>query len=420
MDNDQNYLAELKRLREENSFYKELIDELPFSFSYYSQKYARKLEKSLEESTSPVITETSLENTSDNNLLQISSAFDPLDEIEAILLPILDQIPHHIVFIDQKGYITLCNTQAAKDHGVDRGEITGKHIRDLMKIPDEKIMILESLRMEKELVNHEIWDRNYYNVNTKIIRNPDGSIKRVVGVFYFLHAIKEAEKQALAGRIAAGIAHEIRNPLTTVRGYLQLLQGNLSPEISELFTSLLIPEIDRANNIISEFLSIVRPAKTHDERLNVEEFFESYLNKFMKTQALLFNVEYIYNKDACTKNLYFTGDKEELLQVFMNLFQNSVQAKGNQDLKVNITLKKADDYIQFIFADNGQGIDSKILANIFDPFFSTKDYGTGLGLSVSRNIIESHNGMLSVSSNEDGTSFFIELPLAEETANLNS
>jgi signal transduction histidine kinase len=333
------------------------------------------------------------------------------EQLESFLNPILDLVPHHIVFIDGSGHITLCNLQAARDLHADRREILGRHIRELLKIPDDKINLLESLRTKKPINNREVLDKNYGINNTRIILDESGNVKRVLGAFQFLNGVKEAEKQALAGRIAAGIAHEIRNPLTTVRGYLQLLQSKTSQEVSELFSSLLIPEIDRANKIITDFLRIAKPGETTSELLHTKEFILEYTGKFLNSEALLYNAEIEYHITEMADETIFKGDRDELLQVFINLFRNAFQAKGNEPLKIIISVKKVDSFIRIEFRDNGKGIPSSILPHIFDPFFTTKDDGTGLGLSVSKKVIENHGGMMNVMSDGHGTQFIIDLPV---------
>lgn len=242
-----------------------------------------------------------------------------------------------------------------------------------------------------------------------------GQLRDMTDRFFMEEKIKTAEKQVLAGRIAAGIAHEIRNPLTTVRGYLQFLEKNVESETGHLFSNLLIPEIDRANKIITDFLSIAKPSYKEFERIQIKQFFTGYLWNFLKSEALLYNVKLDFDVPSHTEDLFILCNREELLQVFINLFQNSIQAKGDSPLSVMIRTDTNDDRILIVFSDNGKGIPTSILTHIFEPFFSTKDIGTGLGLSVSQKIIENHSGHMSAKSMENtGTTFTIELPIHKE------
>lgn len=399
---------EIEQLKNENALLKQLISELPFSFTYTNSHYHKFISKQAD-SKLLTIQDTSKHSPIKDEFL-ITSTFDEFEKTESFLSSIFDFVPHHIVFVDSKGIITLCNLQTAKDLGINRDHMIGRHIGDLLKIPEEQIALLETIRTGIELKDKEVLDVNYGIINTRILWNTDGSIKRVIGTFYFLNVVKEAEKQALAGRIAASIAHEIRNPLTTVRGYLQYLKDKTDEDVSQLFSNLLIPEIDRANKIISDFLSIAKPSNTSTHTLNLHEFLTDYLGKFLESEALLYNSKLEFKLDPLTEKISIKGNREELLQVFINLFINATQAKSDKALIITLTTKIIDRYVHISFSDNGKGIQPSIISHIFDPFFSTKDEGTGLGLSVSKKIIENHRGSMQVTSNDTGTTFIIQLP----------
>lgn len=238
-----------------------------------------------------------------------------------------------------------------------------------------------------------------------------GQFRDITDRFLMEEKMKKAEKQVLAGRIAAGIAHEIRNPLTTVRGYLQFLEKDVDSNTSNLFSNLLIPELDRVNKIISDFLSIAKPSYKELEPLKVEHFINDYLMRFLKSESLLYSVNIEVDILPSTKDLSILCNREELLQVFINLLQNSMQAKGDSPLEIKISTSYSNSHVGFTFSDNGKGIPESILTHVFEPFFSTKDIGTGLGLSVSRKIVENHHGTIHARSDTSGTTFLIELPI---------
>jgi len=398
-------IKEMEQLKQELSFYKRFVSLLPFSFTYSDPELRMKLTK--DENVNLI-----KNSTANNRELKITSTPRvPFEEIEIFLNEILDVVPHHIVFINSEGIVTLCNAQAAIDLHVDRENVVGKHLRELLQIPDEQIKMLETLRTGMPIINQEILDKNYGIINTRLIKNYEGKIERVVGVFRFLNHIKEAEKQTLASRIAAGIAHEIRNPLTTVRGFLQLLQGRVDEETAEMFQSLLIPEIDRANKIITDFLRISKPGTVKREILEVKDFFIDYLGHFLNSDALLHNVNITYKISEESAGSFFVGDREELFQVFSNLYRNSLQAKDDSTMEIMISTELIGSKIFIEFVDNGLGIEPNLLQHVFDPFFTTKDEGTGLGLSVSKKIIENYHGTMNVQSSPLGTRFLIYLPV---------
>lgn len=328
-----------------------------------------------------------------------------------------------IMITNEKGIIIEFNEYAEELSKQSRNSVLGKCIYDLMLTGSYFKRVLEG---EEKFENEELkftaddgsqivclFDIQPIYENNKLI-GAFGQYRDITDRHVMEEKIKEAEKDALAGRIAAGIAHEIRNPLTTVRGYLQFLQKETDDSISELFSGLLIPEIDRANKIISDFLRISKPSRTKFESIPVNQLITDYIYKFLKSESFLYNVDVEIEIDPSAQDLEILCSREELLQVFINLFQNSLHAKRDVPLKINIQAIRVDSSVQFIFSDNGKGISSAALTHIFEPFYSTKDEGTGLGLAVSRKIIESHGGSMHASSDGSGTKFMIEIPYAQQ------
>jgi len=395
--------------------YERLVEKLPFPFVFTDYKTGITIEKKRGDDRphlhpAPTAPEKEAEWRWDIDLYHDV----PFEKVEALLTPLLDLVPHHIVFVDGHGIITLCNLQAAIDTGVDRDAIIGKHIRELLKLPDELIATLQSLEKGEPLHNHEVLDRFYGIVNTRFIYNDDGSVKRVISMFQSLSMMKETEKLAVAGRIAAGIAHEIRNPLTTVRGYLQLLKNDLSDRVASLVERLLIPELDRANDIITDFLNIAKPADVKMETFNLHRFLRDDVGVLLQSEALLHNVNVHFDLDKQLDDYEMNGDRSQLLQMFLNLFRNAIEAKVAKTMNVTISSRKSNHTVQLRFCDDGPGIPPSVIDHIFDPFFSTKETGTGLGLSLSKKIVELHRGTMKVQSNGCGACFLMEFPLRNE------
>jgi PAS domain S-box-containing protein len=405
----------IAELEQQLQFYQNFIKEIPFPFVFTDYKTGMKLEKSCGKAT-PIIKSIPVSPAKESEFQwDIDFYRDiPFEKVEKFLTPILDLVPHHIVFVDGNGIITLCNLQAANDTGVDRDAIIGKHIRELLQLPDELIVTLQSIEKKEPIYNQEVLDRFYGIINTRIIYQDDGSIKRVISVFQSLNMMKENEKLAVAGRIAAGIAHEIRNPLTTVRGYLQFLKSDLPDRIISLIDRLLIPELDRANSIITDFLSIAKPADIKMEKIKINKFIREDVGMLLQSEALLNNVNVYFDLDDQLDRCKINGDKNQLLQVFLNLFRNAVEAKIKKTMNVTISSKRSNNMVQIQFCDDGPGIPPSVIDHIFDPFFSTKETGTGLGLSLSRKIIELHKGTIKVQSDDKGTCFLIELPIGDK------
>ncbi|AIK38375.1 MULTISPECIES: ATP-binding protein [Bacillus] len=405
---------QIKELERKVQFYEQLVNQLPHHFTYKNSQLGLQLHK---KGTSHSINRIPKQERESNLVLTCDSLF-LFEQLEKHFVHIFDAFSHHVTFIDNKGIITLCNQSAVDDLGISRSDIIGKPIQQLLNLPEEKIKALETLRSGKEIYNEEVLDTNYGISNNRIIRDYNGEIFRVISVFHYLNTERDAEKLALAGRIAAGIAHEVRNPLTTVRGYLQFLQESVSPSNKELFQNLLIPELDRANSIITKFLSISKAHEFKREPFPINTFLREYIQQLLASEVFLHNISIEYNLSSDLEDILVNIDRHELVQVFLNLFQNAVDAKSDKPLSIQITSHRLDNFARITFQDNGTGIPPAIQDYIFDPFFSTKDAGTGLGLSVTRKIIQNHNGTLKVSSNENGTTFIISIPLAQKGAGL--
>jgi two-component system, sporulation sensor kinase E len=335
----------------------------------------------------------------------------------------LTRTKNGIIITDNKGITTEINDFAVQLFKVSRSTVIGSHVYECELTGDYfKQVIQNEVKLENIELNFNnelgapiicLFDAQPIYENEKVV-GAFGQFRDITDRYLMEEKIKGAEKQALAGQIAAGIAHEIRNPLTTVRGYLQFLEKDVDKSTSQLFSRLLIPEIDRANKIISDFLNIAKPSLKKLEIMQVQHFLIGYLSSFLESESFLYNVDINIDVLPETKDILIQCNREELLQVFINLFQNSLHAKKVDPLKINISTSLVHSHVQLIFSDNGKGIEPSVLSQIFDPFFSTKDIGTGLGLAVSRKIVDNHNGTMQASSNGSGTTFLIELPFLNE------
>ncbi|MCT8140007.1 PAS domain-containing protein [Anaerobacillus sp. CMMVII] len=402
----------IETLEEELQLYKRLIADLPFEINYYDEITNKQVTKKSNERTLTIIPEEQVKIEEEQSPFYFPMLEHHFERLEQFLKPLFDLVPHHIVIIDKNGLVTLCNQQTLDDFNVSLENVLGKPIQDLLQIDESQIRLLQTLRTGKEIVSEEVLDKNYGICNTRIIYDQFGNLVRVISLFHFLNPLKEAEKMNMIGQISASIAHEIRNPLTTVRGYLQLMSQEEIPIAADLLSSLLIPELDRANKIISDFLTVSKNAPVKRTPEKIASFFTHFKN-LMYSEAMMRDVELIVALDEELTDTIVLINHNELLQVFINLFNNSIDSKQDtQPLVISIEGKKLNNDIHIIFKDNGIGMSESSLRYIFDPFFSTKETGTGLGLSLSKKIIELHNGSISVSSTlHKGTRFFITLPI---------
>jgi signal transduction histidine kinase len=221
------------------------------------------------------------------------------------------------------------------------------------------------------------------------------------------------------GRLSAGVAHEIRNPLNAMKGAIVYLQRRKSHDtLIQEYTQLILEEIDRLNQFVTEFLYFARQSSPNLTPANLNELIRNTLNLFEeKFREKGINV--VKHLDPSLPSLMI--DPNQMEQVIVNLFINACDAMAEGGvLELSTEIKRdgqgADSSFRALVKveDDGAGIPHEHLQNIFDPFFSTKETGTGLGLPISLGIVESHGGKLKVQSQESkGTKVIIELPVME-------
>jgi signal transduction histidine kinase len=216
---------------------------------------------------------------------------------------------------------------------------------------------------------------------------------------------EELEKLKMAGTLAAGIAHEIRNPLTSLKGFLQL-----SEQIEAPYKNIMLSEIDRINAIVKELLELASPNDSDRQPRAIQPLVQSVIT-LLQPQAILDNIQLMGRYGPETGMLVVHCSEGKLKQVLVNLIKNAMEAMpggGN----ILISLNKEEDRVSIEIADDGPGIPPEQLERIGEPFFTTKEGGTGLGLMVSRQIIHEHHGTLSFrNSVKGGAVVTVELPI---------
>jgi signal transduction histidine kinase len=231
----------------------------------------------------------------------------------------------------------------------------------------------------------------------------------------------QAEKMSAIGQLAAGIAHEIRNPLNIIEGaryYLYQMVDGENSEIIREYLDYIKHEVERTNHLIDSLLKLSKMEPPHFESVNINTILQNTL-VLVRKQISDSKIELITNLDPHIPRIM--ADPNQLWQVFINILINAIQAMpSGGKLQIDTGLcKERLDHVFISFRDTGVGIDEEDLPKIFDPFFTKKSTGTGLGLSVSYKIIEGHKGKITVSSEkEKGTTFVIELPLNHNTTRM--
>jgi two-component system, sporulation sensor kinase A len=219
--------------------------------------------------------------------------------------------------------------------------------------------------------------------------------------------LQKSEKLALIGQMAAGIAHEIRNPLTSIKGFIQLFKSKYKSE--EEHFNLVLSELERINLIVGEFLVLAKPT--------AREFKERQIASLLKDVVMLINAQAIMNNIQifleCESDIpHVICEENQLKQVFVNILKNAIEAMPNGGI-IDVKIKKKEkNRVSIYFIDQGLGIQEDRLLTLGEPFYTTKEKGTGLGLMVSYKIVESHDGELKISSKVNrGTTVEVILPI---------
>jgi len=221
--------------------------------------------------------------------------------------------------------------------------------------------------------------------------------------------LERSEKLAVMGRFASGLAHEIRNPLTSIKAFFQMLNGGEDEKDIQEISELALTEIERIEGLLNNLLHFARPQKPEFSGVKLEEVLNETLI-MARSDCVLNNVQIHKNTGKRIPETF--ADRSQMKQVFLNLIQNALQAMPDGGtLQIDMAHCPEEDAVKITFTDSGCGIDKEHLPRLFEPFFTTKTQGTGLGLNISHRIITAHKGSISVESKEGkGTSVHVILP----------
>jgi two-component system, sporulation sensor kinase E len=282
--------------------------------------------------------------------------------------------------------------------------------------PDNAQEMLQQL-MKKETIEIRIGERIISDFELSQLVDEQGKaagsmlcMRDVTEDKKFQKEIIQSEKLAVVGQLAAATAHEIRNPLTSIKGFLQLmeqrLKGNQHESEMKEYTRIMVEEVDRMEKIIRDFLLMTKPSDVTREQADLNAVIERML-VLVQNQATLRNIQVVTDFMPLPHVLMH---KEAIQQVILNLLRNAFEAMNIGGV---LTLKTFEEvkYMAVVVNDTGIGMTEEEIANLGSPFYSTKTEGTGLGLTVSSKIIREHGGLLEVESVKGvGTTITIKLP----------
>ncbi len=228
--------------------------------------------------------------------------------------------------------------------------------------------------------------------------------------------LHQSERLAALGEMIAGVSHEIRNPLGIIRSTAELLDCRMNDEKQKRFSSIIVEESTRLNDILTEFLDFARPARLQPATCKIEDILDRNLSVMeAECQRLGIKVQKCYQKGECC----LEADQDLLYRAFVNIFANSIQSMPEGGtLTVRTTITNGRDGASFVeiqVQDTGTGIPKETMKKIFNPFFTTREKGTGLGLAIVQTIVDNHSGEIEVVSRDgQGATFIIRLPLTQQ------
>jgi PAS domain S-box-containing protein len=317
----------------------------------------------------------------------------------------IDNTPLIVIFCNNKGLITHVNDMAVKFVGLQgRKDILNQNFSVLMQRMD---LHLETNPVDRVIQGEDrltemlrVHGRTFYTVTCPIKEMPSEGTD---GVLFIGHDVTELqrlrdevgrmERLSLVGQMAASITHEIRNPMAVIRGFVQLLNER-SPEDQQSYFRIVLDELDRANAIINDFLSLAQNRIVEKEPSNLHDL----LNDLVPLLWADANMRgQIIDLRLCEEMDLLQLNSKEIKQLILNLARNGMEAMNDKGvLRIETTSFK--DTVQLRVIDNGIGISEEKLERLFEPFYTTKMNGTGLGLALCLSIVERHNGKINVES----------------------
>lgn len=341
-----------------------------------------------------------------------------LEELKALNEHMIQSLDIGLLSLDPKGKITFANQAVPRILKTDIHKFIGLRINKLF--PRLNIESGNQGYPQDITFGHGS-DRRFLSISTSVLTNDQEesigwiiSFQDVTEIRKMAEEIKRADKLAAVGKLAAGIAHEIRNPLASMSGSIQLLRSELDLDpVNQQLMDIVVRETDRLNLLITDFLIFARPGKMDPEIFDCTALLSDTLGILDNDPACKEGIQIVKHLH---ESHFVSADPDQIRQLFWNLFQNALHAMTNGG-KLEVSIKMDDSQesganaILVSVSDTGKGMKEETVNNIFDPFFTTKEMGSGLGLTTAYRIIENHQGRIWCKSAPGvGTTFFVSIP----------
>ena len=338
---------------------------------------------------------------------------------------ILDSVADAVITVDTNNQVSYINPAGCELFQCQVAEVVGKPYPALFRPEaDFNSPIVDTLQSGREHHGIEV-DYPLPHRTPRVLASTsllfDGrgkplgvvAIIRDVSEHYALQRqVAQNERLALIGEMAAGIAHELRTPLTSIRGFVQYLQGSSDPKEWQEYGNIIIREVDGLNRIVSELLDLVRPFSLHFIPADLNALIEESLQLARESEGGA-QITFVQELDRNLPEVAL--DRGRIKQVLLNIMVNAVQSISGAG-EIRIRTASAGKNVCVTVNDSGCGIPESLRERVFDPFFSTKPSGTGLGMAIARRIVEGHQGGIEIDSVEgQGSTVTLVLPIVQNT-----
>ncbi|MDN5294344.1 MAG: two-component system, sporulation sensor kinase [Eubacteriales bacterium] len=353
-----------------------------------------------------------------------NAAFFPLQPVQAA---VFDALGVGLLIFDADFKLSAINDAGVEFFGAAKDALVGIHAEDIFsRIKKEKGEEFRLFRQKgwwpwkSEIYLSE--KKKAYDLTVAPVYDNEGGVLCYYGLLQDITEVKkkeeilcEQEKLASLSYLAAGLAHEIRNPLTTIRGFVQILKSRLVNELENEYLDIILQELDRTTALVGDMLMLARPRPGEYLVFDLLPLVENVV-EFMRPQAILAEIELEYAHHA--ESLKVRAVEDQIKQVLINIIRNAVEAiEGKGRILVETGREVVENRVmaRVQVTDTGQGIPEESLEKVFEVFYTTKQGGSGFGLPLCRRILEEHGGRIVIHSRVgEGTTVSVYLPLAED------
>ena len=347
-----------------------------------------------------------------------------LSRIKAFSDNVVENMPIGLIALDDHQRIAAFNHTAESALQLSELEVRGRAAEDML--PPEIFLEIECPEIKVHAIEKEIdctirdGKQVPLEIGASLLEDENGTFLGYVILFKDLtevrtlrREIERSQRLASVGRLAAGVAHEIRNPLSSIKGFATYFKERYQdvPEDQQT-ANIMIQEVDRLNRVISQLLEFARPVKVSPKSISLQNLIEDSV-KLIERQAQEKQISVGTHTTAQVDTVFL--DPDRVNQILLNLYLNAIESmNAGGELRVEISGNIATKGVEIQVSDTGNGIQRDDLSRIFDPYFTTKSSGTGLGLAIAHNILEAMGGAIKVASEPGkGTTITLKLPYLE-------